>query len=47
MVKAATLDYNAVDQITDMVQTRVMNSADRKEGGQAFLEKRAARWPQS
>jgi enoyl-CoA hydratase/carnithine racemase len=45
MVRAATLDYSALDQITDFVQTRVMNSADRKEGGRAFIEKRRAEWP--
>ena len=45
MVRASTLDYTAVDQITDWVQTRVMNSADRKEGGRAFIEKRQANWP--
>ena len=45
MVRASNLDYTAVDQITDWVQTRVMNSEDRKEGGRAFVEKRPARWP--
>jgi enoyl-CoA hydratase/carnithine racemase len=45
MVRASSLDYNAVDQITDWVQTRVMNSEDRKEGGRAFIEKRTAVWP--
>jgi len=45
MVRAAKLDYSAVDQITDWIQTRVMNSDDRKEGAKAFLEKRAAEWP--
>jgi enoyl-CoA hydratase/carnithine racemase len=45
MVRAATLDYKAVDQITDWIQTRVMNSDDRKEGAKAFLEKRAVEWP--
>ncbi len=45
MVKASSLDYNAVDQITGFVQNRVMNSADRKEGAAAFLEKRGANWP--
>ena len=39
MVRAASLDYSAVDQITDWVQTRVMNSDDRKEGAKAFAEK--------
>ena len=44
MVRAASLDYSAVDQITDWVQTRVMNSADRQEGARAFIEKRPAVW---
>ena len=44
MVRASNLDYTAVDQITDSVQTRVMNSEDRKEGGRAFVEKRKAEW---
>jgi enoyl-CoA hydratase/carnithine racemase len=47
MVRASNLDYTAVDQITDIVQTRVMNSEDRKEGGHAFVEKRTANWPSS
>ncbi|HIG41701.1 MAG: enoyl-CoA hydratase-related protein [bacterium] len=45
MVRASSLDYAAVDHITDYVQTRVMNSEDRKEGGKVFLEKREAEWP--
>jgi enoyl-CoA hydratase/carnithine racemase len=45
MVRAASLDYGAVDQITDWIQTRVMNSDDRKEGAKAFLEKREVDWP--
>ena len=45
MVRAASLDYSAVDQITDVVQTRVMNSQDRKEGGKAFLTKEPVDWP--
>ena len=45
MVRAGHLDYSAVDQLTDWVQTRVMNSEDRKEGGRAFVEKRRADWP--
>ena len=45
MVRAASLDYAAVDQITDWVQTRVMNSDDRKEGAKAFEEKREVDWP--
>jgi enoyl-CoA hydratase/carnithine racemase len=47
MVRASNLDYTAVDQITDWVQNRVMNSDDRQEGGRAFVEKRPARWPSS
>ncbi len=46
MVRAASLDYAAVNHITDYVQTRVMNSEDRKEGGRAFIEKRTANWPE-
>ncbi len=45
MIRASSLDYTAVDQITDDVQTRVMNSEDRKEGSKAFLEKRRVEWP--
>ncbi len=45
MVRAGNLDYSALDQLTDWVQTRVMNSEDRKEGGRAFVEKRRAEWP--
>ena len=45
MVKGSALDYTAVNQITETVQNRVMNSDDRKEGGRAFLEKRQANWP--
>lgn len=44
MVKASSLDYVAINHITEDVQTRVMNSADRKEGGKAFVEKRKANW---
>ncbi|MDG2111047.1 MAG: enoyl-CoA hydratase/isomerase family protein [Actinomycetota bacterium] len=44
MVRGAALDYAPLDQITDIVQTRVMNSDDRKEGGRAFIEKRQADW---
>ena len=44
MIRASSLDYGAIDQITDSVQTRVMNSEDRKEGARAFIEKRAAQW---
>ncbi|MDP6024267.1 MAG: enoyl-CoA hydratase/isomerase family protein [Pseudomonadales bacterium] len=45
MIRASSLDYAAVDHITDYVQTRVMNSEDRKEGSKAFLEKRKVEWP--
>ena len=45
MVRSTSLDYQAVNQITDYVQTRVMNSEDRKEGGHAFVEKREGNWP--
>ena len=45
MVRGSNLDYTALDQITDTVQTRVMNSEDRREGGRAFVEKRVASWP--
>lgn len=45
MVRASSMDYGAIDQITDVVQTRVMNSEDRKEGGRAFVERRPADWP--
>ncbi len=45
MVRASSLDYTAVDHITDYVQTRVMNSEDRREGSKAFLEKRSVEWP--
>lgn len=45
MVRAAALDYAAIDRITGEVQNRVMNSEDRKEGGRAFVEKRGANWP--
>lgn len=45
MVRASTLDHSALDQITDWVQTRVMNSDDRKEGARAFAERRQVDWP--
>ena len=45
MVRASNLDHSSVDQLTDWVQTRVMNSEDRQEGGRAFVEKRRAEWP--
>lgn len=45
MVRAAALDYGPIDQITDSVQTRVMNSEDRKEGARAFSEREEVDWP--
>ena len=45
MVRASALDHGPIDQITDWVQTRVMNSADRKEGARAFAEKEPVDWP--
>ena len=45
MVRGGNLDYTALDQFTEIVQNRVMNSEDRKEGGRAFIEKREAIWP--
>ena len=42
MVRASSLDYEAVDQITGQVQTRVMNSGDRKAGARAFAERNQA-----
>lgn len=47
MVQGSNLDYAAIDQVTEHVQNRVMNSDDRKEGGRAFIEKRQADWPGS
>ena len=44
MVRGGNLDYTAVNQLTEFVQNRVMNSEDRKEGGRAFVEKREADW---
>ena len=45
MVKASSLDFPALDQITEHVQTRVMNSGDRREGARAFRDKRQGVWP--
>ena len=45
MVRAFALDYSAVNEITDEVQNRVMNSDDRKEGALAFMDRRAVDWP--
>lgn len=47
MVRGSNLDYTAVDQLTEFVQNRVMNSDDRKEGARAFAEKRQIEWPDS
>ncbi|MGH1489369.1 MAG: enoyl-CoA hydratase/isomerase family protein [Acidimicrobiales bacterium] len=44
MVRGSALDYDPLDQVTNIVQTRVMNSEDRKEGGRAFADKRDADW---
>ncbi len=45
MVRSSSLDYSAINQITDWVQTRVNNSEDHKEGAEAFAEKRKVDWP--
>jgi enoyl-CoA hydratase len=45
MVRGTTLDYNAINQLTDWVQTRVMNSEDRKRGVKAFSARRKVDWP--
>jgi len=45
MVRGTTLDYKAIDQITGEVQSRVMNSEDRKEGVKAFADRRKVDWP--
>ena len=45
MVRAFALDYGAINETTDEVQNRVMNSEDRKEGALAFKDKRAVDWP--
>jgi hypothetical protein len=45
MVRGSSLDYNAIDQVTDWIQTRVMNSEDRKEGVKAFAKRRKVDWP--
>lgn len=45
MVRGSALDYSALDHITNLVQTRVMNSEDRKMGGRVFAEKGQADWP--
>lgn len=45
MVRGSGLDYSALDNITNLIQTRVMNSEDRKMGGRVFAEKGQADWP--
>ena len=45
MVRAAALDYEAIDRITESVQNRVMNSEDRKEGSRAFVQGGEVDWP--
>ena len=45
MVRGSTLDYHAINQLTDWVQTRVMNSEDRKEGVKAFASRSKVDWP--
>ena len=45
MVRGAALDYRALDHITNLVQTRVMNSEDRKLGGRAFTQGGTPEWP--
>jgi enoyl-CoA hydratase/carnithine racemase len=45
MVRSAALDYEAIDRITESVQNRVMNSADRKEGSRAFVQGGEVDWP--
>ena len=46
MVRGSSLDYTAVDQVTNFVQTRVMNSNDRKVGAEAFASKKTPEWPE-
>jgi enoyl-CoA hydratase/carnithine racemase len=45
MVRGASLDYAAIDHITNLVQTRVMNSDDRKLGGKVFNDRGTVTWP--
>lgn len=45
MVRGSGVDYAALDNITNLIQTRVMNSEDRKMGGRVFAEKGQAQWP--
>ena len=45
MVRAFALDYDQVNAVTGEVQTRVMNSEDRKEGAKAFADKREVEFP--
>jgi enoyl-CoA hydratase len=45
MIRGSSLDYEGIDKITGEVQTRVMNSEDRKAGAKVFAEKGQALWP--
>jgi enoyl-CoA hydratase/carnithine racemase len=45
MIRGSSLDYEGIDKITGEVQTRVMNSEDRKAGAKVFAEKGQAVWP--
>ncbi len=45
MVRGAALDHAALDHITNLVQTRVMNSEDRRLGGEAFNSRGDVAWP--
>lgn len=45
MVRGTALDYAALDHVTNLVQTRVMNSEDRKLGGRIFNDRTTADWP--
>jgi enoyl-CoA hydratase len=45
MLRGSSLDYGDIDKITGEVQTRVMNSEDRKAGARVFAEKGQALWP--
>ena len=45
MVRGAALDHAALDHITNLVQTRVMNSEDRKLGGRVFNQRGTVDWP--
>ncbi len=45
MVRTFGIDYEAIDAITEDVQTRVMNSEDRQAGAKAFADRREVDWP--